>query len=106
MRFLTSAVVVAALAVVGCGDDSSNTGGSAGTGGTAGTPEAQAFCAQYETTCGFGGADRFADMDACISGYDSFAPSRQACVEQHLGFATDDPTTHCPHAAGAPPCGP
>ncbi|MGE0327765.1 MAG: hypothetical protein AB7K71_18735 [Polyangiaceae bacterium] len=84
------------------------TGGSAGsaTGGTGGTSAsaAEAFCAEYETTCTFGGTDRYADNAACISAYEGYDAGRQACVEMHLNLASNDATTHCPHATGQAPC--
>jgi hypothetical protein len=66
--------------------------------------DAVAFCMQYETTCGFGGPDRYGSQPECESSYDSFSMDNQACVEQHVGFAMSDATTHCPHAMGQPPC--
>lgn len=80
--------------------------GTLGEGGTGGMSGAAAFCAQYDQVCGFGGADRYADSDACVTAYDGYDSERQGCVETHLGFAEDmsDPTTHCPHATGQAPC--
>ena len=85
-----------------------NTGGG-GTGGAGGgnsaSPEATAFCNEYETTCGFGTAGYFASMAECLDSYDNvFDAARRACVEMHLGYAAQEPATHCPHAAGAAPC--
>lgn len=83
-----------------------NSGGDGGTGGgSGGGSNAQSFCADYEDICGFGDPGYFADEAACLAGYDGFDGAQQACVEQHLGLADGgDLATHCPHAAGAPPC--
>ncbi|MEZ4375607.1 MAG: hypothetical protein R3B07_32655 [Polyangiaceae bacterium] len=85
------------------------TGGSAGssTGGTGGTSAsaAEAFCAKYETECGYGGTDDWADQAACIAGYE--ASTKQSCLEEHLQNAINTPAQkelHCTHAAGQPPC--
>ena len=67
----------------------------------AGSPEAISFCEDYETACGFGGADRYQTQGFCEGAFDSFDEARQRCVEQHVGFAAaGDPGTHCLHAAG------
>jgi hypothetical protein len=117
--------LIAVLGLVGaCGgdddDDDDVSGIDAAAGGpdaaagapdaAAGTPDAPAatraeiFCDEYETNCGFGGANRFADLAACLAAFDGFTESRKTCVEMHVGFASGDPTTHCPHAMGQAPC--
>jgi hypothetical protein len=79
-------------------------GGEGGEGGAGGGSAAQDFCALYDTTCGYGGADRYADEGACLDAYENSGQS--ACYEMHLGFAIDmdDPATHCPHATGIGQC--
>jgi hypothetical protein len=65
------------------------------------------FCAQYDLICGFAndhGGDPFASAADCAARYAQFDAARQTCVQQHLGFAESDPSIHCPHVAGAPPC--
>lgn len=65
------------------------------------------FCAQYDLICGFAndfGGTPYTDADDCQSRYDGFLATRQMCVQQHLGFAEQDPNLHCPHVAGAAPC--
>lgn len=75
-------------------------GGSCG-----GSDAAIAFCQDYEEVCGFGEAGRYASESDCRSRYDASSPDKQACIEQHLGFATaSDPEVHCPHAAGETIC--
>jgi hypothetical protein len=67
------------------------------------SPEAISFCDDYETACGFGGADRYQDAGFCEGAFDSFDETRQGSVEQQVVFAAaGDPDTHCPHAAGQP----
>jgi hypothetical protein len=89
----------------GSAGSTSGTGGSAGGGGTSGGSQAaQTFCNQYETTCTFGGAMRFADEAACLTGYDGFSASRKTCVEDHLDLAPSDTGMHCPHATGLSTC--
>lgn len=71
-----------------------------------GSEKAVVFCEEYEAICGFGGAGRYPSAGDCRAEYDQGSSEKQACIEQHLGFARvqEDPTTHCPHAAGAAPC--
>lgn len=130
MRILVILVLSGALGVLGCDSDegsggSGGSGGTAGSGGSAGSggaggaggaageggvgggggasAEAIAFCARYETTCTFGGVDRYADEAACLDAYDNSGQS--ACYETHLGLAeTMDPADHCPHATGIDLC--
>jgi hypothetical protein len=134
MRILTILMLTGTLGLLGCGSTTSNTGGSGGNGGSAGaggsggeagmggeggsgggagmggeggaggSSAAQVFCDSYETTCGYGSADRYADEEACLDAYENSGQS--ACYETHLGFAIDmnDPGTHCPHATGIGEC--
>jgi hypothetical protein len=70
-----------------------------------GTEKAVEFCQTYEEVCGFGGAGRYPGEEECRSEYDGGSSEKQACIEQHLGFASAmDPQTHCPHAAGETIC--
>ena len=88
----------------GMGGGAGGAGGEGGMGGGGGaSDEAIAFCAGYETTCTFGGVDRYADEAACLDAYDNSGQS--ACYETHLGLAeTGDADTHCPHATGIGLC--
>ena len=79
-------------------------GGMGGSGGTGGSDAAATFCAQYESTCGFGDTGRHADMDACITAYGALSPARQSCVTTHVGLASSGAALHCPHATGEAPC--
>ncbi|MCC6663152.1 MAG: hypothetical protein IT375_05365 [Polyangiaceae bacterium] len=90
----------------GSGTGGSGTGGS-GTGGTGGgggnmTPEA--FCASYETHCGFGTAEHYPSSAECKTKYAAFSESRKTCANTHLAMAADKTSVHCTHAAGAAPC--
>jgi hypothetical protein len=123
MRILVILMLSGTLGIVGCNDETTNggtggSGGSAGSGGSGGeagmggegggggsgaSAEAMAFCAQYETTCTFGGVDRYADEADCLDAYDNSGQSD--CYDTHLGLAqTMDPDTHCPHATGIGEC--
>jgi hypothetical protein len=79
-----------------------DSGGGAADGGW--SAAAGYFCTGFEMVCGFGGADRYTDYHDCATAYDSYSMDRQLCVANHLGMASGDATTHCPHAAGAAPC--
>lgn len=87
----------------GASTGGASTGGS-GTGGdgTGGGSAATAFCDEYETICGFGTTQHWADQTACETGYTANA-GQQACYEMHLGYVGDVPmmdSVHCRHAAG------
>ena len=119
LRSLVLVSLVAGLSLTACGDDDdsggggtggSGTGGSgtggSGTGGTGGgggnmTPEA--FCASYETHCGFGTAEHYPSSAECKTKYAAFSESRKTCANTHLGLAADKTSIHCTHAAGAAP---
>lgn len=135
MRILIGLILCGSLSFFGCSsdDNSGGSGGSAGTGGSAGVggdggaggtgggaggvggagggtggaggeSASKAFCDDYAVTCGFDGAG-FQSEEECMTAYEGFSSERQACVEQHLGFADGgDTATHCPHATGAAPC--
>ena len=120
LRSLVLVSLVAGLSLTACGDDDdsggggtggSGTGGSgtggSGTGGTGGgggnmTPEA--FCASYETHCGFGTAEHYPSSAECKTKYAAFSESRKTCANTHLAMAADKTSVHCTHAAGAAPC--
>ena len=117
-----------ALGFAGCGDDDDDTVVDASTtvdarsaDSSTATPDsstglscaapvsaaaAATFCAQYQTTCGFGGTNRFADLSACVSMYGAFVANRQRCATEHLCNAgqAGQATLHCPHATGQSPC--
>jgi hypothetical protein len=86
----------------GTGGSSTTAGtGGHGTGGHGtGGSSAAAFCADYDTTCGFGNADRFADEADCLAYFEGASAGCQGYMTQHLGFASADPAVHCPHACG------
>lgn len=65
---------------------------------------AEGFCIGFRETCGLEGDGRFSSVVECHVFYDGVSAERQACVEQHLDLAADDPDTHCPHATGRTPC--
>lgn len=105
-RFLLGFLCALALAVVpACGGDDDDGGAADAAGGG----DAEAFCTQYGDVCSFGGTG-FADMAACVTAFDGWAATRQACVVEHVGLAdaaedgSADETMHCGHAAGAAPC--
>ena len=131
MRIFVILMLSGTLGVLGCSSSSdgsagsggsagsAGSGGSAGAGGEGGTgggggeaggggggsasAEAIAFCDRYETTCTFGGADRYPDEAACLVAYDTSGQS--ACYETHLSNAEGgDAATHCPHATGIGLC--
>jgi hypothetical protein len=93
----------------GAGTGGAATGGAGGTGdggagGGGNSAQAQQFCAEYEQTCKFGGNMSYPSNQACMDAFDSFDAKKQGCVTDHLGYASGDPDTHCPHAAGNGPC--
>jgi hypothetical protein len=76
------------------------------------TETAQDFCTEYQMYCGFGGSQRYTDMNACVMNYNS-NPGQDGCYVYHLHAAiagtatlcTSPPTQmcfdiHCPHATG------
>jgi len=72
---------------------------------------AEAFCAQFETTCGaWMGATPCVEWfnAAPAMGTTEGAGANQACYSYHLGVAAAnngaEAATHCPHAAGGAPC--
>jgi hypothetical protein len=92
----------------GEGGDAMGGAGGDGMGGAGGGGTAQAFCAGYDTTCGFeGGNMSFEDEADCLDAYAEFEmdAAQLACVTEHLALAGGDPDVHCPHAAGNGPCG-
>ena len=131
MRFRTSLLVILISAFgFACGDDSSgggtpdssgggidsrpaiDSGGggidSGGGGIDASGGEAAAFCATYQTKCGFGTSMHYASQDACMTYYEDASAGCLTCITTHLGLApTDDMTSvHCTHAAGFDTCDP
>jgi len=109
MRILVILILSGTLGILGCDSSSSGSAGSGGSGGSAGSggsgasAAAIAFCDRYETTCTFGGANRYADEAACLDAYDTSGQS--ACYETHLANAeAGDAATHCPHATGIGLC--
>ncbi len=87
----------------GSGTGGSGTGGS-GTGGSGGNMTPEAFCASYETKCGFGTAEHYKSSAECKQKYGAFADKRKSCANDHLGMADSMKSVHCTHAAGAAPC--
>jgi hypothetical protein len=108
MRILIILMLSGTLGVLGCAtDETSDNGGDGGSGGEGGagggaSAEAIDFCGRYDTTCGFGETDRYADEAACLDAYDNSGQS--TCYETHLGLAGSDAGTHCPHATGIGEC--
>ncbi len=91
----------------GGGDGGGGDGGGGDGGGDGGSASAAAtaYCTGYETTCGYSSStDRFADAAACTSYYDSASMACTTCMAEHLGYASMDADTHCPHATGMGPC--
>lgn len=90
----------------GCGGDDDDDGSGADASG--GGFDVAAFCTSWGTTCGFG--DGFADQAACVAAVTGFDADRQACVDEHLGFAEGEAEgsaerdMHCGHSAGEAPC--
>jgi hypothetical protein len=91
------------------GSGPATTSGAGGSGPDV-TQDAEAFCADFGTTCSFGAnvKDKYADQESCVDIYvNVFTPNRRDCVKKHLGYAKGGPAdakTHCPHAAGLGPC--
>ena len=115
LRSLVLVSLVAGLSLTACGDDDdsggggtggSGTGGSCtgGTGGGGGNMTPEAFCASYETHCGFGTAEHYPSSAECKTKYAAFSESRKTCANTHLAMAADKTSVHCTHAAGAAPC--
>lgn len=126
-RFIAALGTVLTLGLVGCGGgggggnpgtDAGTDLGSAtdlGTGTdlgvpvcpfTAGTyPTAQEFCTAYGTTCGFGTANYYASMSACLTSYQAVLTAGTAdCRTTHFCYVTSAPSVHCEHAAGTSLC--
>ena len=93
-------------AMVDGGDDAGDAGGDAASDG--GVETAAEFCDRYETTCMFGGNERYADESACETAYDGYSAAKQECVRTHLtnamGMMPTDVMVHCPHATGLTIC--
>jgi hypothetical protein len=89
MRLLAILVLSGALGILG--------------GGGGASAEAIDFCTRYETTCGFGIADRYTDEADCLDAYDNDGQS--VCYGMHLTNAEDgNAATHCLHATGIDEC--
>ena len=107
-RFVFGFLCALSLAIApGCGgDDDGSTDGA--TADAAAGGDAEAFCTQFSDVCGF--TDWFGDMAGCVSDFNGFDATRQACVAEHLGFAAGeaegsaDRDMHCGHASGEAPC--
>lgn len=77
-----------------------------------GVPASTKFCAEYGATCP-NAALPLNDYDYCRAAYNATpfgtagdtSGATQACLEYHLEAAVTAPSTHCPHAGGAAPCG-
>ncbi|MBK7586667.1 MAG: hypothetical protein IPI67_41585 [Myxococcales bacterium] len=84
----------------------SGTGGAAtgGTGGGSGNLTAEAFCASYETQCGFSGTDHFASSGECKASYAKFNAATKDCVNIHIKLVDSKTSVHCGHAAGFTTC--
>lgn len=77
----------------------SGAGGATGSGGAS----SAAFCANYDSTCGFDMAadsGRFADEASCLDFFEAGDAQCVQCLEMHLGLASQDDPLHCPHACG------
>ncbi len=108
------AVLLVALAAGACGgdDDTTNTtttGAEPDAADTIDGPDAAAqFCADYETTCGYGndfGGDPYLDLTDCETRFNGYTATRQSCVIQHVAFAAGGMASlHCTHAEGLDPC--
>jgi hypothetical protein len=79
-------------------------------GGTSFKPgvSAMAFCAKYESACGFGGdaKSRYGSLADCMTKYSALSDGPmggKACVAWHLCIAADPGTkdVFCPHAPEA-----
>jgi len=91
------------------GIDSSGGGIDSGNGGIDSSGgEAAAFCATYQTKCGYGTTMHYASQDACVTYYNDASDPCLTCITTHLGLApTDDMgSVHCTHAAGFDTCDP
>lgn len=106
-RFVLGFLCALSLAIApACGGDDDD--GTSGPDAAGGGFDATAFCTQFGTVCGFGTA--FADQAACVAAVGAFDATRQACVQEHLGYADQaadgsaDETLHCGHAGGEAPC--
>ena len=108
------ASLLVALAASACGDD--ETTDTTTTTGTADAADNQidapdaaaAFCADYESICGYNnsfGGDPYADLADCEARFNGYSASRQSCVITHVGFAAGGMASlHCTHAEGLDPC--
>jgi hypothetical protein len=77
-------------------------GGNGVGGGAGGGSQAQAFCMDYETPCGFGTAGRYESLNACVAAFEGATAECQACWVSHLANAGSDPDSiHCQHACGS-----
>lgn len=66
---------------------------------------AQAFCSRYETDCGYGTAQHYADEATCLSDFDGFDAATMDCVEGELdAFENDANQQHCRDATGSGSC--
>jgi hypothetical protein len=65
------------------------------------------LCDDFEATCNYVDYE-YEDRADCLSFYNSEDAARVACVELHLGYATDatgaDRGLHCGRASGLPAC--
>jgi len=84
------------------GGASSSTGGA----GSEASAEAMAFCTAYEAVpCTYGEAPmHYVNLADCTTKFDAYSADRKICVVMHAENAGEDPTVHCPHAAGQAPC--
>ena len=81
----------------GGGDGGMGAGGMNAGGGS----QAQAFCMDYETPCGFGQDGRFASLNDCVTAFEAATAACQDCWVTHLANAGSDPdSVHCSHACG------
>jgi hypothetical protein len=82
--------------------------GSAAADSGSGSSSPDAFCTEYGKVCGWAPEMRYASQAECVTKFNNWSTTRQACIVMHLGLAEGDDamlkTTHCPHAAGAGPC--
>ncbi len=108
LGFLCALALAMAPACGGDDDGDGDTADTADVDSGGGGFDATAFCTQYGTVCGF--ADWYDSQENCVTTVTAWATTRQACVAEHLGFASDaedgsaDEMMHCGHAGGEAPC--
>lgn len=87
------------------GDAATSDGPPGADAATDAASRAQTFCDRYQTDCGYGTAQHYADEASCLSSFDGFDGATKDCVEGELdAFENDANQQHCRDATGAGAC--